>query len=111
MNTSSLTCKGKAQRLPKCENMIKLSYQKCSVYRCTFVMQHQSNVAQMVQHTKCARKSEEKGGKERQKRGKMGDQIAKIKKKHLHAHTFSHRDPCAMTFRECEILAVLDCEE
>ena len=45
----------------------------------------------------------------------MGDQIAKKKKKkkkkYLHAHTFSNRDPCAMTVRECKILAVLDCKE
>ena len=25
-------------------------------------------------------------------------------------HTFSHRDPCAMTSRKCKKLAVLDCE-
>ena len=52
----------------------------------------------------------------------MRDQIAnksktkkkkkkKKKKKHLHAHTFSHRDPCAIAFRECKILAVLDCKQ
>ena len=35
----------------------------------------------------------------------------KKKKKNLHAHTFSHRDPCAMIFYECKKLAVLDCEE
>ena len=35
----------------------------------------------------------------------------KKKKKKLDAHTFSHRDPCAITFRDCKILAVLDCEE
>ena len=44
----------------------------------------------------------------------MGDQTAKKKKKkkkNLHAHTFSHFDPCAMTFLECKTWAVLDCEE
>ena len=42
----------------------------------------------------------------------MRDRIAKKKqKKHLHAHMFSHHDPCAMIFRECKMLAVLDCEE
>ena len=48
--------------------------------------------------------------------GKTRDQIAKKKKKkkkkeHLHAHKFSHRDPCVMTFRKFENLAVLDCKE
>ena len=80
---------------------------------------HQSSVAQMAQHTECAIKCKRKGREtERENGGKMGDQIAKKKKKknkekkkYLHAHTFSNRDPCAMTFRECKILAVLDCKE
>ena len=62
------------------------------------------------------RKKSERESVERE-RGSMkkGDEIAKKnnkkKQKKLHAHTFSHRDPCTMTFRECKILAVLDCEE
>ena len=65
---------------------------------------------------KSARKGKRKGRKEREKGGKMRDQIAKKKKKkkkkkNLHAQTFSNRDPCAMTFCECKILAVFDCEE
>ena len=55
-------------------------------------------------------------GKRERKEEKMGYQIAKKKKKkkkkkNPHTHTFFHRDPCAMTFRECKSLAVLDCEE
>ena len=66
---------------------------------------HQSNAAQMAQHMKCAIKGERKE-RERQKGEKMRDQIAKKKKKNnynLQAHTFSPRDPCDMTFRECKI--------
>ena len=51
------------------------------------------------------KKGKRKGRKEREKDRKMRDEIAK-KKTHLHAHTFSHRDPCAMTFREYKKLAV-----
>ena len=47
----------------------------------------------------------EKGGKNAESNRK------KKKKKNLHVHTFSHRDPCAMTFRQCKILAVLDRKE
>ena len=97
----------------------KISNQKCSVYRCTFVRQppqYQSSAAQTAQHTECTRKAKEKGGKRQRKEAKMLDQIAKKKKKkkkkkNLHVHTFSHRDPYAMNFREYKNLAVLDCEE
>ena len=44
---------------------------------------------------------------EREKGGKRG---IKSKNKNPCAYIFN-RDPCAMTFRECKILAVLDCEE
>ena len=64
------------------------------------------------------RKKSERESVERERgRRKKGDEISKKnkkkkkKKKKLDAHTFSHRDPCTMTFRECKILAVLDCEE
>ena len=74
---------------------------------------HQSNMAQMAQHTKCTKKAKEKGGREREKGGKNAGSNRKIKKnkKKTHARKFSHHDPFAMTFCECKILAVLDCEE
>ena len=43
--------------------MVKFSDQKCSVCRCTFVMQprqYQSIVAQLAEHTKCAKKGKRK---------------------------------------------------
>ena len=49
--------------------------------------------------------------KKREERGRKNGGRKCQKKKNLHSHTFFHRDPCAMTFRECKILAVLDCEE
>ena len=64
--------------------MVKFSEQKCSVYLCTFFMQphhHQSNMAQMAQHTKCTKKAKEKGGREREKGGKNAGSNRKIKKK------------------------------
>ena len=128
MNTNSLACKRRAQKAYK-EKMVKFWDQKCSVYRCTFVMQprqHQSSAAEMSQHTKCTRKNKRKGRERERKEEKMLDQIAKKprnktkqykkkekkeqtnkKKTHLPAHTFSHCDPCAMTFRECKSLTVL----
>ena len=54
--------------------------------------------------------AKEKGGKERNEE-KMGDQIAKKKKKKSPCAYILHRDTCAMTFRECQILVVLNCEE
>ena len=104
--------------------MVKFSNQICLVYRCTFVMQsrqHQSSAAQMAQHTICTRKGKRKGRerekerrenagsnrkktkqKKKKKNNKKKKKKKKNKKKTLHAHTFSHRDPCAMTFRECK---------
>ena len=96
--------------------MVKFSRKKkCTVYRCTLVMQllqDQTSAAQMAQHMKCARKGKRKGReRERGIGGKIRDQITKKKKKKKNAHTFSHRDPCAMTFCECKKLTVLDCEQ
>ena len=67
----------------------------------------------MAQHTKYNKRRKYREGSERKK--EKGDQIKKKKKKkeieNPHAHTFSHRDPCVMTFREHKILVMLDCEE
>ena len=57
-----------------------------------------------------------KKGREREwDRRKNGESNSKrkkhTKKQHIHVNTLSHRDPCAMTFCECKILAVPDCEE
>ena len=61
-----------------------------------------------------------KGGKERERererRKKCGIKLQKNKqttKKNPSpcAYTFHHYDPCVLTFSECKILAVLDCEE
>ena len=50
--------------------------------------------------------------RETKRRKKWGIKSQKEKKeKNLHAHKFSHRDPCAMTFRECKILAVFNCKK
>ena len=60
---------------------------------------------------------EREGKRETERRKKWGIKSQKKKKKKKkkketpHTHTFSNRDPCAMTFRECKILAVPDCEE
>ena len=71
--------------------MVKFSDQKCLVYHCTFVMQpcqHQTSIAQMAQHTKCARKGKRKGReREKKRRKKFGiksQKRKKKKKKHLH---------------------------
>ena len=56
---------------------------------------HQSSVAQMAQHTKCAIKCKRKGReRERENGGKMGDQIAKKKKKKKK----KKKSPCAYIF-------------
>ena len=53
--------------------------------------------------------------REKRKKGIKSKKKKKKKKKkkieNPHAHTFSHRDPCVMTFREHKILVMLDCEE
>ena len=88
--------------------MFGLPLYLCNAVPSTPIMRR-SNGPAYEMHKKRQKKRE---GKRERKEEKMWDQIAKeIKKKNLHAHTFSHRDPCAMTFRECEKLALLDCEE
>ena len=81
----------------------------CSVYPLdggsvfTQSRQHQSSMAQMAQHMKYARKGKRKGREregERRKKCWVKSQKKKKKKKNLHVHTFSHCDPCAMTFCE-----------
>ena len=49
------------------------------------------------------RKAQEKRGKEREKGGKMRDQIVK-KREYLHAQTFSHCDPAPWTFVSVKFL-------
>ena len=125
INNSSLACKGRARKASKIRKSGKFSDHKCSVYRCTFVPsqcspvnanQGGSNGPAYEMRKKRQMKREEresKGGKNgglNRKKKKKKKKKSKSKK-HLHAHTFSHRDPCAMTFRECKILAVLDCKE
>ena len=111
MNTGSLACKGRAQKaskvrkkgqifgpkmfgLPLFRNAAPSTPSKCG-----------SNGPAYEMRKKRQKKRE---GKKEGKEEKMRDQITK---KNLHAHTFSHHDPCTMTFRECKILAVLVCEE
>ena len=50
-------------------------------------------------------------GRERERRNKMRTKLHNNNNNNNNnnAHTCSHRDPCAMTFRECKNLAVLDC--
>ena len=108
INTSSLAGRERARKVSEVrKKMVKFSNQKYSVYHCSFATQsrqHQSSAAQMAEYTKCARKGKrKKGGKEREKGGNnAGSNRKKKKKKKDHAHSFSHRDPCAMTFRECK---------
>ena len=124
MNNISLACKGRAWKASKVrKKMVKFSDQNCLVYHCTFII-NPVNANQVQLKWPCIRnvqeKAKEKGGKREKKEEKWGiksqrtKQNKKTKKKqqkHLHAHTFSHHDPYAMSFHECKILAVLDCKE
>ena len=70
----------------------------------------------------CKKRQKKGEVKRERKEEKMRDLIAKTNKKKQKQKKkpkqktspcayISHRDPCAMTFRECKNLAVLDCEE
>ena len=68
----------------------------------------QSSAAQMAQHYEMRKNRQKKREERENKEAKWG---IKTHKKNHYARTISYRDPCAMTFRECKILAVLVCEE
>ena len=94
MNTISLACKERAQKASEVrKQMVKISNQKCSVYRCTFIRPVNTNQARLRWPSilNAQEKAKEKGGKAGEKGGKNGENIAKKKpkKKHLYAHTFS----------------------
>ena len=129
MNTSSLVCKG----AKGFQSKKKWSNFRPKMFGLPLYLRNAtpptpikcgSNGQAYEMREKRQKKREGKRERERERERteeKMRDQIAKKKtekkkkkkktNKNLHTHTFSHPDPCVTTFRECKILAVLDCEE
>ena len=120
MNASSLTCKGMARKALKVRKNGQIFGQKMfglPLYlrnaAPSKLIKRGSNSPAYELRNKRRKKKE---GRKKIQEEKWGIKSKTNKKKHthtkhLHAHTFSHRDPCAMTFRERKILAMLDCEE
>ena len=119
MNTSSQPCRERAQKAYEARKNDRFFEPKMfglPMYlrnaAPSIPIKHGSNGPACEMRKERQKKTE---GKRERKKEKMQDQIKKKKKKkkkkHRHAQTFSHCDHCAMTFRECKNLAVLDCEE
>ena len=109
MNTSSLACRERARKASE-EKDGQIFEPKMfgNAIPLTPIKRGSNSPAyEMRKH----KQKKREGKREREKRGRNAGSNRKKQKKNLHVHTFPHRDPCAMTFRECKKLAVLDCKE
>ena len=100
MSTSSLACKGRTQKASKSKKkMVKIFGPKMfglPLYLHNAAINTNQAWLKWPSIRNAQEKAKEKGGKDREKGGKNGGKKNKQTKKHLHAHTFSHRDPCGL---------------
>ena len=110
MNTSSLAGPERTQKASKVRKkwsnfrskMFGLPLYPCNAVLSTPI-KHGSYGLAYEMHKKRQNKREGKRERKEEKCGiRSQKNPPKNPKKHFHAHTFSHSDPCAMTFRECK---------